>query len=210
MRDRVEDDGELGRQLEGDHRLLSRLQLDRFQRQLLDQPLEIVGQVDPGAPEDLPGIFDEGEGVGIVGGDPAHARGNGERHLHHLVQRGLVTGGAQRAAVGLLAHGLERGVGVQHASAARAEHVPRHLEQTEAGGVQEAADHPVLVEAVLPGEVEDVDAVELEVLALGDEALDGRRHLGIGGPPQHVEERLGSAHVLAVSPRIRSRHNPAP
>ena len=36
----------------------------------------VVGQVDAGAPENLAVIFDLGQRVGIVRGDPAHAAGS--------------------------------------------------------------------------------------------------------------------------------------
>ena len=75
----------------------------------------------------------------VVRRDPAHARADGEGDFDHLVERRLVAGGAQRAVIFVLVHGLERRVGVEHAAAARAEHVPRHFEQAEPGRMQEGA-----------------------------------------------------------------------
>ena len=74
-------------------------QLDRVEHDLLDQPLEILRQVDARAPEDLAAIFDQRERIRVVGGDPAHARADREGHLDHLVEGRLVARGAERAAV---------------------------------------------------------------------------------------------------------------
>src|SRR3546814_11880499 len=69
-------------------------------------------------PVDLTEVLDRRQLVRIVGGDETHARGDGEGHLDHLVQRRLVAGGAERAGVLFGLHRLQRGVGVKHAAAA--------------------------------------------------------------------------------------------
>ena len=102
--------------------------------------VEVVRQVDAGAPEHLAGIFDRRERIRIVGGDAADARADREDDLDHLVQRRLVAGGTERTIVETFVDGLEAGIGAEHAAAAGAEHVPRHLEQAEPGGVQEGGD----------------------------------------------------------------------
>ena len=83
----------------------------------------------------------------IVRRDPPHARAHGEGDLDHLVERRLVGLRAQRAVVGLLVHRLELLAGVEHAAAARAQHVPVQLEQAEPRGVQEGADDLFFVRA---------------------------------------------------------------
>ena len=105
----------------------------------------------------------KGQRVRVVRLDAAHARIHGERHLDHLVERGLVTRCAQRARVFLTAYAFERGVRVQHAAAAGAKHVPRQLEQPESRAMQKCADGTLLVDAVACREIQDVDAAELAV-----------------------------------------------
>src|SRR3546814_10234826 len=73
-----------------------------------------------------------------------------EDDLDHLVERRLVAGGAERAGVLLALHRLQRGVGIEHPAAARAEHVPRQLEEAEPGGMQEGGNGLLFVEP-LPG-----------------------------------------------------------
>ncbi|MHC2344304.1 hypothetical protein ACVMIL_005470 [Bradyrhizobium barranii subsp. barranii] len=72
-------------------------------------------------------------------------------------------------------------MGAQHAAAARTEHVPAEIEQSKPRRMQEGGDRVLFVEAVVPGEIEDIDAVELVVLAALDETRDRIDHLGIGG-----------------------------
>ena len=133
VRHRVEDDHELRRQLQRQDGLLAGRQLDRLERDLLDQPLEILGQIDARAPEDLAKVLREGKPVGVVRRDPAHPGADREGHLDHLVERRLVAGGAEGAAVLAPVHGLQRRARVEHAAAARAQHVPGQLEDARAG-----------------------------------------------------------------------------
>ena len=53
MRHRVEDDHELGRQLQRQDRPLAGRQLDELERYLVEQPLEVVGQIDARAPKKI-------------------------------------------------------------------------------------------------------------------------------------------------------------
>ena len=170
-------------------RLLAGRQLDGVERDLLHHGVEIIlGQVDAGAPEDLAVIFPDRQVVGIVRRDPAHARAHGEAHLDHVVERRLVVEVAERAIVFVGTHALERGVGVEHAAAARAQHVPRHVEQADLRGVQERRDRPLFVEAFAPGEVEHVDASELSIRRIADQPLDGGHAIGVGRLLQDREQ----------------------
>ena len=162
---------------------------ERIERDLLHHVLEaFLGQVDAGAPEDLPEILPHGQRMRIVRGDAAHARIDREGDLDHLVERRLIAGGAERAVVGLLAHGLERVHGVEHAAAAGAQHVPGQFEQAEPRGMQEAADRLFLVEPALGGEVQHVDAAQLPVGAVGDQRFDRGDDLRVGRIAQGAEQ----------------------
>ncbi|MGY3454587.1 hypothetical protein ACVWW5_000037 [Bradyrhizobium sp. LM3.4] len=65
--------------------------------------------------------------------------------------------------------------------------------------MQERRDHALFVEAVLPGEVEDIDAVELVILAVLDEARNRVDHLRIGGLLQNGKLGLDIAHGATLS-----------
>jgi len=84
----------------------------------------VLRQYDTGAPVHLPEIFEDRQLVRAVAGDAADARIDCERHLDELVQGRRIAGGAERADIFLLDHRLQRGVGVEDAAAAGAEHVP--------------------------------------------------------------------------------------
>ena len=85
-------------------------------------------------------------------------------------------------------------MGVEHAAAAGTEHVPADVEHAEPRGVQEAGDHLLLVEAGLAREIQQVDAVELAILAILDHIPDGLGHGRIGGLLQHRKQSLDFAH----------------
>ena len=107
MRHRLEQDDEVGRQRQRQLRLLARADLHRVDGELLHLLDEVLlGQIDAGAPEDLPEVFPHRQQMRIVRRDPAHARAHGEGDLDHLVERRLVGARAQRAVVGLLVHRL--------------------------------------------------------------------------------------------------------
>ena len=65
---------------------------------------------------------------------------------------------------------LQRGVGAEHAAAARAEHIPLHLEETETGCMQKRGDDLLGIEAVLRREGKRIDAREIAVGAVRDHA----------------------------------------
>ena len=89
---------------------------------------------------------------------------------------------------------LQRGMRAEHAAASRAQHVPAEIEQPEPRRMQESGDRALLIEAVLRGEIEDVDAVELVILTILDEAHDRIDHLRIGGLLQNGKLGLEVAH----------------
>src|ERR1700760_1951622 len=75
---------------------------------------------------------------------------------------------------------LQRVMRIKHAAASGAEHVPGKVEQSKPGGVQEAGNDLLFVEAVGFRELQDVDAVELVVLAIPDKMDDGSGNCRIG------------------------------
>ena len=126
--------------------------------------------------------------------DPAHPRTDREGHFHHVVERGLVGGIAERAIVLVAFHRLERGTRVKHAAAAGTQDVPRQFEQAEPGGVQERGDRAFLVESTLGGEGERVDAAQLAIKPALHQIFDGGDTIRIGRLPQDTKQGFGFAH----------------
>src|SRR3954447_13458603 len=60
--------------------------------------------------------------------------------------------------------------------------------------MKEARNHPLLVEPGPLGKIQQVDPVEVAVLAAVDQPLDGVRHLAVRGLPQYCEQRAGFGH----------------
>src|SRR6185437_3809854 len=115
--------------------------------------------------------------------------------------RGLVTRCAQRAGVFVMAHAFERGIRVQHAAAAGAEHVPRQLEQPESRAMKKCADGALLVDTVACREVQHIDATELAVRRPLDVLLDGGGSNRVGRLPEDLEQRLCFAHRPSLPQR---------
>ena len=193
---RIEGDDEFARQLHRQHRLAAGRQVDRVYGEFGETVAQCVGQIDARAPEYLPVIFDFGERVGVVGADMAHPRADGESHLDHLVESGLIAGSAETAIILVAIDGFERRAGIEHAAAAGTNHVPGQFEETEPGRVQKRSDHPLLVEPVLRREGERIDAAEIAVRRVADRGLDGRNAVGVGRLPQRTEKRFKFAHRL--------------
>ena len=72
-------------------------------------------------------------------------------------------------------------MGAEHTAAAGAQHVPAEIEQPEPRRMQKGGDRVLFIDAVLRGEVEDIDAVELVILTVLDETRDRIDHLRVGG-----------------------------
>ena len=160
MRHRIEHDQEPRRQLQREDRPFARRQLDGVERDLLHDALIIGRQLDAGAPEDLPVVFERRELVGAVGRDLAQARAHREGDLDHMVERGLVARLAEDAAIFRLVERLEGRVGIEHAGATAADDVPGHLEEAEARRMQQCCDHALLGEPFLGRELDGVDLVQ--------------------------------------------------
>ena len=91
MRHRLEHDHELIGQLQRQHRLLARRQLDRLERDLIDQPRDrFLAQVHPRAPEHLAVIFPDRQRIGIMRRDAPDAGTDGERNLDAVVDGCLI------------------------------------------------------------------------------------------------------------------------
>src|SRR5262249_19897747 len=118
----------------------------------------------------------------------------GEAHLDDIVERGFARDGAERAIVFVGAHGLERGVGVKHAAAAGAKHVPRHVEKPDLRGMQEGRDRPLLVETFAAGEGGHRGAGGAPRRRRARPPLARRRAVGVSRLAQEGEERMGFAH----------------
>jgi len=64
-------------------------------------------------------------------------------------------------------------VGIQHAAAARAQHVPGKIEQPQPRRMEEAGNHPLFVQPGSPRKIQQVDPVEFVVLALINKPRNG-------------------------------------
>ena len=149
--DGVEDDRKSLRQGERHRRLFACSELHHVERHPLDGAFDILGHVIARAPEDLAHIFGEGKRIGIMRGDAANARVDRERDLDQLVERRFVIGRAKRAIIVGVTEGLQGRARLEHAAASRAQHVPRHVEQSEPRRMDEAADGLFLVETMRLG-----------------------------------------------------------
>ena len=198
---RIEDDDGFRGKLQGQDRPFAGLQLDRFQHGLAAELVEVarLGECDARSEEDLPVVIPEAEAVRLMRGDAADTGAHREAHLHGVVERRLVGHPAERAMVVLLPHALQRGVGVEDASAARAEDVPGHLEQAQPRRMQEGRDHLLLVQAAAGREADGVDARELLIGAVPHKILDRADRFGIGRAAQGFEERIGILHGRSIT-----------
>src|SRR5262245_20348112 len=88
---------------------------------------------------------------------------------------------------------------VEYAAADGAEHVPAEIEQDDAGRVPDAGDHLLLIEAGLARKIDQLDAVELAVLALLDQRPDRVDHRRVGGLLEHRKQGLGFVHVADLN-----------
>ena len=153
---------------------------------------KIRGKIDAGAPEDLAKVVPDRERIGIVSRDSAHLRADGEGDLHHLVQRRLIAGGAERALVVLLVHVSQGRSRVEHAAAAGTQDIPRQLENANARGVQERGDHSLFVQAALRCEIEDVDAAKFVIRRVPDQCFHGSDRFRVGRLSHDAEQALGA------------------
>ena len=206
MGDGIEEDEISGRELQGEDGPLARRQLDYFERHPLDPGLVVGRQIDPGAPEDLAVVFDGRQLVGAMRGDLAEPWADGEGDLHHIVERGLIGGGAEGAFVFRLIEGLQRRIGVEHPGAAAADDIPGHLEQAEPRRMQEGGDEALLVDPFLGRESQGVDLVERVIGRVADHALDHGDGTGVRGLLQDGEEGLSFAHPWRL-PEIPADEN---
>src|SRR5205807_1378368 len=99
MRHRIEHDQRALRQLQRNDGPFSWRQLNAFERDLAQQPLQIGWKIDGRTPEDLAKIFGCGQFVGAVSWDLAQARAHREGHLDQVVERRLIARGAKSAII---------------------------------------------------------------------------------------------------------------
>jgi hypothetical protein len=85
---------------------------------------------------------------------------------------------------------------VEHAAAARAEHVPRQFEQPKPRSVQERGNRLLFVEAMLGGEAQHVDAAEIAIRRIANGPLDRGNAIGVSRLPQHAKKGFRLAHLF--------------
>src|SRR5215204_4565266 len=202
-----DDDGLLGK-LQAQDSPLAGLQFDDFQYALAAQLVEgaQLGERHTRPEEDLPVVIPEAEPVWVMRGDAADARAYREAHFHRVVERRFVGQPAKCAMVCFLPNALQRGIGVEDSSAARAENVPGHFEEAQPRRMQEGRNHLLLVQATAGGEADGVDARKLLIGAVEHQILDRADRFGIGRAAQGLEESVGFLHgwSIAHSPACRT------
>ena len=143
-------------------------------------------QVEAGAEEQLRGNSRRtSSSVGMVRRDAADARADGEGHLDHFVERRLVVGGADGAAVvprraRVLSEALASSTPPQPGQSTFHDSSNRPTR----AACRKAASDALGIEVVLLGEGQRVDPAQFPVGRLAHQALDRRDALGVGGLPQ--------------------------
>jgi hypothetical protein len=193
--DRLEDDRERCRQLDGEDDALARRELVGLEDVLLVLlvPRPVGRDHESVAEVHVARVLPLRQRVRVVVRDAPQAGADGEAHLDHLVEPGLVSARAEAALV-FVANGVQRPAGAEHSAAPGAQEVPRHLEQPELRGVDERVDGAILVEPVGRRPGEHVEAKELAVAGLLRGALDGPDDDGVGRLAQSRESRIRVAH----------------
>ena len=127
--------------------------------------------------------------------DSAHSPADRERDLDHLVERRPVAGRAQCAVVFLLVDALQCRAGIEHATAAGAQHVPRQLEHSEARGMQKGCNGALLIDPGSAREIDHIDAAEVAIGRVPHQLLDRPSGFEVGRLPQEREQIAGFAHL---------------
>ena len=76
--------------------------------------------------------------------------------------------------------------------------------------MQKGADRLFLVEALLGGKAEHIDAAQVPVGAFVHQRCNGGNDLRIGGGPQGVEQGFGVAHDAKSRPKTFLRQTTSP
>ena len=194
MGDRIESDDEALRQRQRHRGFFAWLKLHQVERHLLDRALEVLRNHGAGAPEDLPHVFGKGQSARIMRADAPDSRIDGEGDFDQLVEGRLVILHAERAEIVVAIDALQGDGRFEHAAAAGAEHVPRHVEEAEPRRMNERADRRLLVEPALGGESERVDAVERPVRPGFDRRLQRVGDVRVRRLPQEFPERRCFGH----------------
>src|SRR5439155_11866098 len=111
--------------------------------------------------------------------DPAHPPADRECDLDDFVENRRIAGGTPGAVVVVAVDALQRLARLEHAAAARAQHVPRQLENPEPGSVQKCGDRTFFIEMPPCREIQHVDAAKRAIRGVLDQRLDGVYYPGI-------------------------------
>ena len=171
------------------------------------QLLQIGGKIDRRTPEDLAIIFGRGQFVGTMGRDLPHARAYREGHLDQIVERRLIARGAESAIILRAIQGLQAFVGGENTGAARAHHVPCHLEHAEPHRIQQRRDDPLLVDVGLGREIKRIHLVQGMIRGIPHHTLEHVDDAFVGRLTQGHKQGLGFAHATMLHER-RSGGNP--
>jgi hypothetical protein len=172
MRHGIEHDQRARRHLQGKDGPLACRQVDDFERDVVQQLLQIIRKIDRRTPEDLAIIFGRGQFVGIMRRDLAHPRAYRKRHLDQIIERRLIARGAERAMILRPVQRLQALVGGKNPGTARAHHVPCHLEDAEPYRIEQRCDHPLFVEALRACKIKRVHLVQGMIRGMAHHPLE--------------------------------------
>ena len=207
MRHGIEHDQRALRHLQGKDGPLPRRQIDDFERNVVQQLLQIVRKIDRRTPEDLAIIFGRGQFVGVMGRDLPHARAYREGHLDQIIERRLIARGAESAIILRAIQGLQAFVGGKNPGAARAHHAPCHLEHAEPHRIQQRCDDPLFVDALRACEIKRVHLVQGMIRGIPHHTLEHVDNGFVGRLTQSRKQSLGFAHATML-PERRQREHP--
>ena len=113
-------------------------------------------------------------------GNLPHPWTYGKSDLNHFVERGLAGRRAKSAAIVGLIYGLERRARAEDAAATGTENVPLQVEDTELGGMQKSGNGLLLIQLMLGGKGERINAAKRTVRCVLDESFDNADWVGFG------------------------------
>ncbi len=167
--------------------LLARRQFKGLEKNILEHLLQIFREVHLRTEKELPHVFQRRQLVGIVARNRAHPRGDGKRDFDHLVECGFVTLRAEGTHVFIAAHRLQGGVGIEHSAAGGTQHIPRHIENADFGGMQKCGDHRLFIEFLVGREGKRIHSNQPMVGRIRHKSLDRDCRLRLGRLAQQSE-----------------------
>ena len=160
--------------------------LHDVERDASDDVLDVVREVDARTPENLAHVFGSGSASGSCAAIWRTRGFTVKLTSTRLSSVGSTDDAQNEHRYSDRSKRLERVSRSEDPAAARTEHVPRQVEYTDSGGVQERADRRFFVQALRSSEGQRVDPVERAVRTGLDQPLQGCEDGRVGRLPQRV------------------------